>query len=82
MQTVVKRIPYVMFKWHTKKNIWIKRSYFCSDLFLQFQGIDSFCTLKYDTTFPRFKKIDVNGEYAAPLYNTWHIRILKDFRLE
>ena len=32
------------------------------------QEIDSFCTLKYDTTFPRFKKIDVNGENASPLY--------------
>ena len=32
------------------------------------QEIDSFCTLNYDTTFPRFKKIDVNGENAAPLY--------------
>lgn len=30
--------------------------------------IDSFCTLKYDTTFPRFRKIDVNGENASPLY--------------
>lgn len=30
--------------------------------------IDSFCTLKYDTTFPRFKKIDVNGDEASPLY--------------
>lgn len=30
--------------------------------------IDSFCTLNYDTTFPRFKKIDVNGENADPLY--------------
>ena len=30
--------------------------------------INSFCTLKYDTTFPRFKKIDVNGENASPLY--------------
>ena len=33
------------------------------------QDIDSFCTLKYDTTFPRFRKIDVNGENASPLYN-------------
>lgn len=33
------------------------------------QEIDSFCTLNYDTTFPRFKKIDVNGENASPLYN-------------
>lgn len=32
------------------------------------QEIDSFCTLKYDTTFPRFKKIEVNGENASPLY--------------
>ncbi|MCH5229035.1 MAG: glutathione peroxidase [Muribaculaceae bacterium] len=32
------------------------------------QEIDSFCTLNYHTTFPRFKKIDVNGENAAPLY--------------
>ena len=32
------------------------------------EEINSFCTLKYDTTFPRFKKIDVNGENAIPLY--------------
>lgn len=32
------------------------------------EEIDSFCNLKYDTTFPRFKKIDVNGENASPLY--------------
>lgn len=32
------------------------------------QEINSFCSLKYDTTFPRFKKIDVNGENASPLY--------------
>ena len=32
------------------------------------QEIDSFCTLRYDTTFPRFKKIDVNGDDASPLY--------------
>ena len=30
--------------------------------------INEFCTLKYDTTFPRFKKIDVNGPDEAPLY--------------
>ena len=30
--------------------------------------INEFCTLKYDTTFPRFKKIDVNGKDASPLY--------------
>lgn len=32
------------------------------------EEISNFCTLKYDTTFPRFKKIDVNGENAIPLY--------------
>lgn len=32
--------------------------------------ITEFCTLNYGTTFPRFQKIDVNGEHAAPLY-TW-----------
>lgn len=30
--------------------------------------INSFCTLNYDTTFPRFKKIDVNGDDSSPLY--------------
>ena len=30
--------------------------------------INEFCTLKYDTTFPRFKKINVNGSDEAPLY--------------
>lgn len=33
-------------------------------------GINQFCSLHYDTTFPRFRKIDVNGPNAAPLY-TW-----------
>lgn len=32
------------------------------------EEIDSFCTLKYNTTFPRFQKIDVNGENADPLF--------------
>lgn len=32
------------------------------------EDIESFCTLKYDTTFPRFKKVDVNGENASPLW--------------
>lgn len=31
--------------------------------------IGRFCTLRYDTTFPRFSKIDVNGPNASPLYN-------------
>jgi glutathione peroxidase len=30
--------------------------------------IQSFCTLNYQTTFPRFKKIDVNGKDADPLF--------------
>ncbi|MCR5324609.1 MAG: glutathione peroxidase [Lachnospiraceae bacterium] len=30
--------------------------------------INSFCTLKYNTTFPRFAKIKVNGEGEDPLY--------------
>ncbi|MCR5491082.1 MAG: glutathione peroxidase [Bacilli bacterium] len=32
------------------------------------EEIHQFCTLKYNTTFPRFKKIDVNGENESPLY--------------
>lgn len=30
--------------------------------------IDSFCRLRYDTKFPRFAKVKVNGRDAAPLY--------------
>jgi glutathione peroxidase len=30
--------------------------------------IHDFCTLNYNTTFPRFKKIKVNGPDASPLY--------------
>jgi len=32
------------------------------------KAIDSFCTLNYATTFPRFAKIDVNGENESILY--------------
>lgn len=32
------------------------------------EDINSFCTLRYDTKFPRFAKIKVNGKSAAPLY--------------
>lgn len=32
------------------------------------EAIDSFCTLKYNTQFPRFAKIKVNGKDADPLY--------------
>ena len=32
------------------------------------EEIGNFCELKYKTTFPRFAKIDVNGELEEPLY--------------
>ncbi len=32
------------------------------------EEIDSFCQLNYNTKFPRFSKIDVNGDQAHPLY--------------
>ena len=32
------------------------------------EEIQNFCTLNYHTEFPRFHKIDVNGENAIPLY--------------
>ena len=32
------------------------------------EKIDSFCKFKYDTKFPRFAKIKVNGSDADPLY--------------
>lgn len=34
------------------------------------EEIHEFCTLRYHTTFPRMKKINVNGENEDPLY-TW-----------
>ena len=44
----------------------------CNQFFRQAPGsdeeINSFCTLKYDTTFPRYKKLEVNGKNEAPLY--------------
>lgn len=44
----------------------------CNQFMEQAKGddeeIESFCTAKYDTTFPRFKKIEVNGPNEAPLY--------------
>ena len=30
--------------------------------------IHSFCTMKFGTEFPRFAKVDVNGETASPLF--------------
>lgn len=32
------------------------------------EEINSFCTLTYDTTFPRFGKLNVRGKEEAPLY--------------
>jgi len=32
------------------------------------EEIHEFCTLKFGTEFPQFKKIDVNGENAEPLF--------------
>ncbi len=32
------------------------------------EDIDNFCSLRYKTSFPRFAKIDVNGELEEPLY--------------
>ena len=32
------------------------------------EEIQEFCTLKYHTTFPQIKKIEVNGENQEPLY--------------
>lgn len=32
------------------------------------EEIESFCQLNYGTTFPRFSKIEVNGENAHPLF--------------
>ena len=32
------------------------------------EEIHKFCTDNYETTFPQFSKIDVNGENAIPLY--------------
>ena len=32
------------------------------------EEIETFCTLRYHTTFPRFAKIDVNGDNEEPLF--------------
>ena len=34
------------------------------------QQIESFCEHTYGITFPMFAKIDVNGDHAAPLYDS------------
>ena len=44
----------------------------CNQFFKQAPGTDEqineFCSLRYNTQFPRFKKIDVNGRNADPLF--------------
>ena len=44
----------------------------CNQFFGQAPGTDEeisqFCTLKFGTKFPQYKKIEVNGENATPLY--------------
>lgn len=32
------------------------------------EEIHEFCQMTYDTSFPQFAKIDVNGDHASPLY--------------
>ena len=44
----------------------------CNQFFHQAPGsdeeINAFCSLRYNTQFPRFKKIEVNGDKASPLF--------------
>lgn len=44
----------------------------CNQFGAQAKGTDEeiqqFCTLRYNTKFPRFRKIEVNGENESPLY--------------
>ena len=54
----------------------------CNQLGSQAPGTDSeiheFCTLKYDTTFDQFKKIDVNGENELKLQTFLKEKIADD----
>lgn len=44
----------------------------CNQFFRQAPGTDeeihNFCTMKFNTKFPRFAKIEVNGDEESPLY--------------
>lgn len=44
----------------------------CNQFFRQAPGsdeeINQFCSLRYNTQFPRFKKVEVNGKNADPLF--------------
>ena len=44
------------------------------------EKIDSFCRLKYDTKFPRFSKIKVNGSDEDPLYT--YLKSVKEGRIK
>lgn len=41
------------------------------------EEIHSFCQLNYGTEFPQFKKIDVNGDNASPLFT--YLKSMKGF---
>ena len=47
----------------------------CNQFFRQAPGTDeeinAFCKMKFNTLFPRFKKIEVRGDKAEPLYKWW-----------
>ena len=49
----------------------------CNQFFHQAPGsdeeINTFCVMKFNTKFTRFKKVEVRGENASPLYQ-WLIR--------
>ena len=53
----------------------------CNQFFRQAPGsdeeINTFCTMKFNTKFTRFKKIEVRGEEASPLFK-WLITQNKD----
>ena len=44
----------------------------CNQFFRQAPGsdeeINAFCSLRYNAQFPRFKKLEVNGKNASPLF--------------
>jgi len=42
------------------------------------EEINEFCSLNFGTKFPRFAKIDVNGEHASPLYQWLKEQIPED----
>lgn len=56
-----------------KDNGFVVLDFPCNQFLNQAPGntdeINTFCTLNYQTTFPRFAKIKVNGKEAAPLYD-------------